>query len=191
MSGKLDIIIGPMFSGKSVTLLQKLLVSAELGLKVLYINHTFDNRSEHIFSTHHPFLTIKKYDNIDFISINSLRGIRKEDYDVIGIDEGQFFDETLIEFCKIHVEKYKKHVIVVGLDSNYKREKFGHILDLVPLADSIKKLRPYCKDCGVDQCKALFSYKYTSLPSRNEVDIGGKDKYKPLCRKCYLSLIHT
>ena len=104
-SGKLDLIIGPMFSHKSSELLDRLVIFAELGLKVLYINHIFDDRnSEHIVSTHNPIMDLKKLDkiqNIDFIHFKSLKGIRKEEYDVIGIDEAQFFDEYLIDFVKI------------------------------------------------------------------------------------------
>ncbi len=183
-SAKLDIIIGPMFSGKSTSLLRELLISSELGLKVLYINHTFDTRSEHVFSTHHPFLTPKNHDNIDFISLESLKGVRKEEYDVIGIDEAQFFDEYLKEFCKIHVETYKRHVVIAGLDADYKREKFGYILDLIPFADSVTKLKSYCQDCGPKKVQAIFSFRCSK--HSNDVVVGGKDKYKPLCRECYL-----
>ncbi len=185
LNGKLDLIIGPMYAGKSTELLRKLLISSEIGLKVLYINHIFDTRSEHVFSTHHPFLLLNNRNNIDFISLSSLKGVRKEEYDVIGIDEAQFFDEYLYEFCKIHVETYRRHVIVSGLDSDYKRERFGHILDLVPLADDIVKLKPYCQECGPKKEKALFSYRHASHD--DVILVGGKDIYTPLCRKCYLS----
>lgn len=185
--GRLDIIIGPMMSGKTVELLRRLTICAEIGLKVLCIKSSLDTRSPNI-STHHPFLIPKNHENIDMVSLKSLKGIRKESYDVIGIDEAQFFDNYLFEFCKVHVETYKKDVIVAGLDANYKREKFGHILDLVPIADSIIKLSPFCHDCGPKRRKALFSYRITEGTSEDdEIIIGGKDKYKPLCRECYLS----
>ncbi len=187
-NGKLDIVIGPMFSGKSTALLGKLLIASELGLKVLYINHTFDVRSEHTFSTHHPFLVPKQHDNVDFVSLSSLKGVRKEDYDVIGIDESQFFDEYLYEFCKVHVETYKRYVIVTGLDADANRNKFGHILDLVPIADSIYKLRSYCQECGTRKTKAPFSHKLNQFSDSSNVDVGGKDKYMPLCRACYIRL---
>lgn len=187
---KLDVIIGPMFSGKSSELLRRLVISSQLGLKVLYINHSFDNRSgtSGEFSTHHPFLSInsKQNSSIDFETYSSLKGVRKEEYDVIGIDESQFFDESLIEFTRIHVDSYNRHVIVCGLDGNSNREKFGHILDLIPLCDTIKKLRPFCSDCAPSQSKACFSFKFTSFDSSSTVEIGGSDKYKPLCRSCYL-----
>ena len=186
-SGRLDIMIGSMFSRKTTSLINELLICADLGLNVLYINHTFDNRSEsHAFSPHHPFIVPKNYENIEFVSLESLKGVRKEDYDVIGIDEAQFFDESLIEFCKIHVETYKIHVIVTGLDSDFKREKFGHIIDLIPIADNITKLKSYCRDCGPKKVEAIFSYKCSSN-SKGQIDVGGKDKYKPLCRNCYLN----
>ena len=192
--GSLEIIVGPMFSGKSSALLRRLLVASELGLKILYITHTFDTRSDHVFSTHHPFLIAKNHNNIDFISLKSLKGVRKEEYDVIGIDEAQFFDEYLYEFCKIHVESYKRHVIVAGLDADSNRNKFGHILDLVPLADDIVKMKAYCLECGPKRVPAIFSYKYIDEPAshssehllQRSVHIGGKERYKPLCRECYL-----
>lgn len=184
-TGRLELIVGPMMSGKSSDLLQKLLIASELGLKILYINHVLDTRSSNVASTHHPFLIPKSHPNIDFISLSSLKGVRKEEYDVIGIDEAQFFDSYLIEFCKVHVETYKRRVIVAGLDADSNRDKFGHVLDLIPLSDKIKKKRAFCVDCGSRQEKALFSYKYHSGSSPT-IDVGGKDKYKPLCRECYL-----
>lgn len=188
-TGKLDIIIGPMFSGKSSELLRRLVISSQLGLKVLYVNHSLDNRSgtNGEFSTHHPFLSVNGKSAIDFETYSSLRGVRKEEYDVIGIDEAQFFDDSLIEFSRIHADSYKRHVIVCGLDGNAERKKFGHILDLIPLCDTIKKLRPFCADCAPSQSKACFSFKFTSFDSPSTVEIGGSDKYKPLCRNCYLN----
>ena len=188
MSGKLDLLIGPMYATKSVTLMNRLIIASELGLKVLYINHAFDVRSSHVFSTHHPFMTLKAQDNIEFVSLSSLRGTRREEFDVIGIDEAQFFDKSLIDFVKVHVEVYRRHVIVAGLDGDSKREKFGYILDLIPLCDTVTKLRPYCQECGPKKTKALFSHKYHSSEGTEStaVDVGGKEKYKPLCRECYL-----
>lgn len=184
---RLDIYIGCMFSGKSNELLKNLLNFAELGLSCLYINHKFDNRNkDHTFSTHHPFIIPKNYENINFVSVSSLKNLIKEEYDVIGIDEAQFFDESLIEFVKEHVETYKKHVIVVGLDADSKRQKFGYILDLIPLADTVTKLRGWCKDCGPKRKRAIHSYMLTE--NENQLSVGGSDKYKPLCRSCYLEI---
>jgi len=184
--GELDIILGPMYSGKTSELLSRLLRASELGIKILYINHTFDTRNDGgFFSTHHPFLGHNKNCGIDFISLESLRGIRKENYDLIGIDEAQFFDDYLLEFCKVHVDQYKKHVIVSGLDADSNRQKFGHILDLIPYCDSVVKLKAYCPECGYKKTDAIFTYKYCGNENQR-TEVGGKDKYKALCRNCYL-----
>ena len=183
-NGKLDIIVGPMFSGKSTELIKELLRSADLGLNCLYINHSFDNRNDHTFSTHHPFLIPKHYKNIDFISLKNLKGLNKECYDVIGIDEAQFFEKDLIDFVLNHVETYRKHIIISGLDSDSNRNKFGYILDLAPFCDSYTKITSFCKECGPKKEPAIFTYKLTK--NDNQIEIGSSDKYIPLCRMHFL-----
>lgn len=187
-SGKLDIIIGPMFSKKSSELVDRLVLFSELGLNVLYINHSFDVRSTStILSTHNPIIDLKKLSdikNLQIESLSTLKGVRRENFDVIGIDEAQFFDDSLIDFVQVHVETYKKHLIVCGLNSTSTREKFGHILDLIPLCDTITNKRAYCHICGPSQKKALFSHKISK--DTDKISIGGKDKYIALCRNCYL-----
>jgi len=184
-SGKLDLIIGCMFTKKTSELLDKLSILSETGLRVLYINHMRDIRDDEV-STHNKMIDlhkIKSIKNLDFIKLDSLKGIRKEEYDIIGIDEAQFFDDSLIEFVKVHVDIYKKHLIVCGLDGNSNREKFGYILDLIPICDTIEKKRTYCTICAkhFKQRKAIFSYKFEKTNS----DIGGKETYVALCRNCY------
>lgn len=182
--GSLELIIGCMFSGKTSELLRRLIIASEMGLNVLLISHLKDNRSDTIISTHNPLLNLKKQINIQFMSIDSLKGVRKEDFDVIGIDEAQFFDEYLIEFVKFHVDKYCKRVIVSGLDATAEREKFGFIPDLIweVGVNKIDRYKSYCQNCKTNQVKAIFSYR---IGSGEKIDIGAKDKYKPLCRKCY------
>ena len=69
------------------------------------------------------------------------------EWDVIAIDEGQFFD-NLYNFCKHCVDTLGKHVIVSALDGDYKREKFGQVLDLIPICTSVCKLHAFCKECN-------------------------------------------
>jgi thymidine kinase len=95
------------------------------------------------------------------------------------IDEAQFFPDLLksIEL----VDFYKKTVIIFGLDGDFKREKFGNILDLIPYADSVEKLCARCNNCNN---KAIFSHRI--IQEKTQIIIGNKDIYIPLCRKCYL-----
>lgn len=191
MSGKLDLIIGSMFSGKSTSLLRKLTQLSDLGMNVLYINHNLDSRSDTNFSTHSslmknsklPFDSLK-VNNFDNEYLNSV-----VNYDVVGIDEAQFFDESLINFVLHIVEKLNKHVIITGLDSTFERKPFGHILKLIPYADSVVKLHAYCYRCFQNNNeinRAIFSHRINT--ETGEVVIGDKDKYSAVCRKCYIEL---
>ena len=118
MSGSLDCIIGSMKSGKSSELLRRLTIDSEIGYKVLYINSSKDTRCLDgvPYSTHNPlFINGLKSENIDSIAVFNLSvGINVENYDVIGIDEAQFF-EDLVESVLIWVEKYHKYLLYLSM----------------------------------------------------------------------------
>jgi len=144
----LDIYVGPMFSGKSSTLLGVLNKMTDLNFKSLYINNKKDSRDD-IFSTHSSLLKgyCMKIDALKVVKFDkSIIEIAKK-YDVIGIDEAQFFGTDILEFVREMVDEHLKYVIVVGLDGTYTREKFGFILDLIPMCNKIVKLNAYCKTC--------------------------------------------
>jgi thymidine kinase len=190
MSGSLDCIIGSMKSGKSSELLRRLSIDSEIGYKVLYINSSKDTRClEGVpYSTHNPlFINGLCSENISSTSTLNLSDVQNiERYDVIGIDEAQFF-EDLVENVLRMVELYNKKVIVAGLSSTYERKKFGKILDLEPYSDTFIKLNGLCEKCAPrKRASAIFTHKIT----KNGLieDIGGKDKYMSLCRKCFLEM---
>lgn len=186
--GSLDCIIGSMKSGKSSELLRRLTIDSEIGYKVLYINSSKDTRCLKgvPYSTHNPlFINGLRSENIDSISTINLDTVDILQYDVIGIDEAQFFED--LEIAVVWVEKYSKKVIVAGLSSTYERKKFGKILELEPYSDTFTKLNGLCERCAPQKReKASFTHKIV----KNGLieDIGGKDKYMSLCRKCYLEL---
>lgn len=188
--GTLDIITGPMFSGKTSELLRRLSIESTMGLDVLYINNSLDNRSCGSYSTHNPFYEGAELNTkIDFLSCRKLGECKViPQYDVVGIDECQFFDD-LKEVVETLVEKNGMHVIIAGLNGDHKRNKFGQILDLEPFADSYERLTSFCKICSNKnpplRSKAQFSKKINY--SEEIEDIGGEEKYLPVCRSCYLS----
>jgi len=104
---------------------------------------------------------------------------------VIIIEEAQFFDD-LVPFVRSMVDNFKKIVIVVGLDGDYNRKPFGTILQCIPFADKVTKLTALCCRCS-DGTPAIFSHR--KVQDRDQVLIGGADKYEPLCRECYLDQI--
>lgn len=184
-NGKLELILGPMFAGKTTELLRRLYVHSDIGFRVLYINNSLDDR-EKIFSTHNGLY--KDRISIDHRKMKKLGDILDQCilncFDVIGIDEGQFF-EDLEERVKFFVEKLNKFVIVSALDGNYKREPFTNVLNLIPLADKYEKFKPYCMECANKKIikEALFSHRIKE--ESKEIVIGDKDVYKCLCRDCY------
>ena len=166
----LNLIIGPMFSGKTTELLRIAKRLQSIDLKVLLLNYYEDTRySTSDMKTHDnyglPCKFIKHFDNLDW-----------HNYDVICINEAQFFSK-LIPFCKSVLSK-NKTLYVSGLDGDYRQEKFGEILDLIPLCDSITKLNAFCKICK-DGTHAHFTKRLVSNKSQKLI---GTEEYIPVCR---------
>ena len=99
---------------------------------------------------------------------------------IILIDEAQFFKD-LVEVKEL-VDSYHKQVYVFGLDGDFKRNKFGQILDLIPHCDSVEKITANCTLCDNP---AIFSCRI--INSDQQILIGSSESYQPLCRKCYNS----
>ena len=99
--------------------------------------------------------------------------------DVILINEGQFFSD-LSEFVECMLTENKK-IYVCGLDGDFKRNKFGQILDLIPLCDKVTKLTSLCSLCK-NGIPGIFSKRLTQ---EKEQTVVGSDIYIPVCRNCY------
>lgn len=198
-SGYLSMIIGPMFSSKTSKLIQELSTLADLGFATLYINHNSDQRntefSDDNITTHSgQFRGIS--DKISTLKLNSLSELKDyEDYEIIGIDECQFFDDLDTIVHKL-VDVDNKYVIITGLDGDINRKPFGKVLSLIPFSDSVIKTNAYCKCCR-DLNRKLVKAPFTKLLIRRTfnkddkqfVKVGSSDLYQPVCRDCYLSNI--
>lgn len=162
----LKVITGCMFSGKSTQLLKELQFWEDKR-RVLTVTHKIDNRTT---STHSGAKAISM--KVKFVS-----EIPFEEYDVIGIDEGQFFEDidAIIPWLKTKV------IIVAALNGNYKQEAFGNLYKIYPHVDHLILKKTYCQLC--QQHNAIYSKKIVS--NENEIDVGGKNKYIPVCRLCY------
>jgi thymidine kinase len=181
----LEIIIGPMFSGKTTELLRRLTTYNSINKKCIYVNSDLDTRdNEKNFSTHNPLIKGLNIDSMKIDRINYEFIQKVNNYDVIGIDESQLFTGMLEVCVRRLVDDLKKIVIVSGLNGDFKRHKFGKILDLIPHCDSVIKLYPYCKTCSDNNIikKALFSKRV--IDREDVVDVS-YDNYIPVCRECY------
>lgn len=170
-NANLHLIIGPMFSGKTTELLRIAKRLKSINLKVLLLNYYEDTRySTTEMATHDKT-------GLPCIFVNKLYEIKNmNDYDVICINEAQFF-EDLVSFCKDALEK-NKNIYACGLDGDYKQEKFGYLLDLVPLSNTITKLHAFCSICK-DGTPAHFTKR---ICNNNEQKLIGTDEYIPVCR---------
>ena len=178
--GEIQLILGPMFSGKTTELLRRMRRYAAAGKRCVVLKHALDDRytagDSSVASTHDR-------QTCSAVPVADLIGDAYDhcrDADVVGIDEGQFFPDV-VEFCeRLANDDAGKIVVVASLDGTYRREPFGRVLELVPRAESVVKLCAVCVECHRD---AAFTKR---LGAETEVAlIGGADKYAAVCRRCW------
>jgi thymidine kinase len=182
MNGYLELILGPMFSGKTSKILDLYKQCEFSNIPVVVINHTSDKRySETMLSTHDLKMIpcIQASSLCDAMEILEIKN-KINDATVILINEGQFFND-LYEWTEMMVETNHKEIYICGLDGDFNRNKFGQILELIPLCDKVTKLKSLCSMCK-NGTKALFSLRVTE---EKEQVLIGSDCYKPVCRACY------
>lgn len=198
--GELHIKTGSMYAEKTTVLMRDLLREKASGMRVAYFNYAGDTRNpEDVYSTHNPlmrtnFSSTNSFPLHSYYYLSSIL-MYVDDYDVFGIDEGQFFVDLYDTVMKL-VEGHNKIVYIVGLDSDANRKKFGQLLDLFPVADSYEKLYARCMSCAKQgiRKKAIHTRKIQPQPQPQQcenapmkIEIGGKEMYESVCRKCYCS----
>lgn len=184
----LEIVIGPMYSGKTSYLVELYKKYKYIGKKVICLNYTKDTRySTSELSTHDriciPCIFVEKLGDI-WLNMNHPNWSELCECDVILINEGQFFADLKMVVLDI-VEGSNKEVYISGLDGDYRRAPFGQILDLIPYCDEVVKKSALCAKCR-NGTAAPFSHR---ISDSTEQIIIGTDIYMPLCRKCYLSCV--
>lgn len=177
--GSIELIIGPMFSGKSTELIRRIRRYDISNKKCLVFKYNKDLRYEENEST---IRYVKSHNKESWIAIPSDKLMDNiadaMNYDVIGIDEGQFFND-IIEFAEILSNK-GKIVIISALDGDFRRTEFGKICQLIPKCEEVIKLKAICKLCFNDA-----SFTKRVIDSDVVELIGGSEYYIPVCRKCY------
>ena len=181
MSGRIDIIMGCMFSGKSTEIIRLINRYKALEKKILIINHSNDTRyNSNSISTHSNInINCTSIDNLNTIKVDSK--FNYKECDVIVIEEAQFFN-NLYDFTLESCEKDNKIIILAGLDGDSNREEFGDIIKLIPKCDSVIKLHALCSVCK-DGTLAPFTKR---LVENKEQVLIGVNEFIPVCRKHYL-----
>jgi thymidine kinase len=179
MVGKLEIIMGPMFSGKSTELIRRIRLLKKINKNVLVLKPIIDTRYITDKITSHNFETAdcRVIARLDEITIEEIKT-----YDTVIVDEGQFFPDLKLTISK-WVDNYPINIIVGGLDGDFQRKPIGEILDIIPLADKCTKLASLCNLCQ-DGSEGCFTFRLVN--STDKVLVGGSESYIPLCRKHYI-----
>ena len=178
--GYLEVIIGPMFSGKTSRLIDIYKEHVD-EYNVMVVNHESDDRyakqDNRKMYTHDQLNIPCTYaKTLSKLCDNKPTEIPK----VILINEGNFFSD-LVPYVLKQVEEENNIVYVSGLDSDFQRNKFGTILDLIPYANKVTKLSGKCHSCTR---LSIFSHRVDQM--NKEQKLVGTDDYIPLCRHCYL-----
>jgi len=174
--GKIELILGPMFSGKSTRLIEQMRKYVYKAKKTIMVKYYADQRySEKSEVVTHDLI---KYDSINCKLLRNSFDTLKQ-YDVIGIDEGQFFAD-LVEVCE-ELALVGKIILIAALNGDFRMEPFPVIQRIISKSDKIKLLKAYCFNCHKD---AKFSLRI--VQSNETVLIGAGEAYKPACRECHV-----
>jgi thymidine kinase len=174
-SGWIEVITGSMFSGKTEELIRRMRRAEIAKQKIVLFKPAIDERYSTDFVVSHDKRVIEAVSVEDAKQIEIL----SKSYDVIGIDEAQFFGQELVDVCE-RLADMGKRVIVSGLDQDFQGKPFEPIPQLLAIAEFITKNLAICMVCGNP---ANRNQRITSDQSR--VVIGGKEAYEARCRSCF------
>ncbi|MFL6279545.1 MAG: thymidine kinase [Vicinamibacterales bacterium] len=175
-AGWIEVITGSMFSGKSEELIRRLRRAQIARRKVQTFKPKLDNRfgEDHIIS--HSDMRIP---SVNLSSSTELLAQVVADTEVVGIDEGQFFDADLPAVCSTLADRGKR-VIVAGLDQDYLGKPFEPMPQLLAIAEYITKTLAICMVCG-----APANHTQRLVASNARVLVGAQGTYEARCRHCF------
>jgi thymidine kinase len=176
-TGWIEVIVGSMFSGKSEELIRRLNRARIARQKVQVFKPTIDVRytAEEIAS-HSGLKHLSRPVSTTAEMISHI----EDDTQVVGIDEGQFFDMEIVEAVN-RLAREGKRVIIAGLDQDYTGKPFEPMPQLLSIAEFITKTHAICVKCG-----GTANYSQRTVESEERVEVGASDKYEARCRKCFV-----
>lgn len=176
-TGWIEVIAGSMFSGKSEELIRRLNRARIARQKVQVFKPAIDARySIEEIASHSG----QKHVSVPVSTTAEMLSQVHEDTQVVGIDEGQFFDAEIIDAVN-DLARRGKRVIVAGLDQDYTGKPFDPMPQLLSVAEFITKTHAICVKCG-----ATANYSQRTVESEARVEVGAADKYEARCRGCFV-----
>jgi thymidine kinase len=175
LKGRIEVICGSMFSGKTEELIRRLKRAKFARQKVEIFKPAIDTRysEEEVVSHDHTSILSTPVESSGAIMLLS------SDIDVVGIDEAQFFDQGIVDVCN-ELANRGVRVICAGLDIDFKGVPFGPMPALMAVADEVSKVHAICVRCG-----SLAYVSHRIVEGDKRVLLGETGEYEPLCRDCY------
>lgn len=173
--GRIEVVCGSMFSGKTEELIRRLKRATFAKQRVEIYKPAIDTRYAEEKVVSHDSNSIPSTP----IESSSSILLFTSDADVVGIDEAQFFDDNLVDVCN-QLANSGVRVIIAGLDMDFKGVPFGPMPGLCAIADEVTKVHAICVKCG-----QLAYISHRTVKNDKRVLLGEKAEYEPLCRECY------
>lgn len=177
--GRIEVVCGSMFSGKTEELIRRLKRAKFAKQKVEIFKPSIDTRYSDVNVVSHDQTAIPSTP----VDTSSTILLLSSDIEVVGIDEAQFLDNGLVDVCN-ELANRGVRVIVAGLDMDFKGIPFGPMPALCAIADEVTKVHAICVRCG-----ALAYVSHRLIQNDKRVLLGEKMEYEPLCRECYQKAI--
>ncbi len=181
--GRLEVICGSMFSGKSEELIRRIKRAQIAKQHVVMFKHSLDDRTTNEYVASHDG---NKFEAIPIEHASTILAVVEKDIDVVGIDEVQFFPSEIINVICTLINQGKR-VITAGLDLDFRGVPFGPIPILMAIADETMKLKAICMVCGEDA--HLTQRIIDGKPANYEdpiIMVGASESYQARCRNCYV-----
>src|SRR3954447_7507820 len=176
-TGWIEVIVGSMFSGKSEELIRRLRRAKIARQKVQVFKPAIDSRfSENHIVSHSEM----RHESSVVKTAGEIKALVDPSTEVVGIDEGQFFDAALVEVVN-ELAGRGLRVIIAGLDQDYTGKPFEPMPQLLAVAEFITKTHAICVKCG-----STANYSQRTVESEERVEVGASDKYEARCRKCFV-----
>jgi thymidine kinase len=179
--GWLEVVCGPMFSGKSEELIRRLRRAEIAGQRVLVVKPALDNRFDVAHVVSHAGATMRAVATEDTADIPRLAN----GYDAVGIDEVQFFDDGVVEAIEELVARGTR-VVAAGLAQDFRGMPFGQMPTLLCVAEFVDKLEAVCHRCGGPATMTQRLLDGQPAPFGGEtIQVGALDSYEARCRACF------
>ncbi|MDO8493992.1 MAG: thymidine kinase [Deltaproteobacteria bacterium] len=176
LTGGIEVVCGPMFSGKTEELMRRLRLAKIAKHRIQIFKPLIDDR----YSTEHIQSHIdRKYECLPIKQASDILEHLQDETHVVGVDEAQFFGPEIVAICE-KLARRRLRVIVAGLDQDFLGLPFGPMPQLLAIADDVVKLKAVCMTCGAPASKSQ-----RLSQEKGQIVVGAAEQYEARCRFCF------